>query len=33
MLIIIYEQKLDISWKVTLEVFNILWEYKAWGGV
>lgn len=30
---IIYEWKLDISWKVTLESFNILWEYKAWGGV
>lgn len=30
---IIYEQMLDISRKVTLESFNILWEYKAWGGV
>lgn len=30
---IIYEKKLDISWKVTLESFNILWEYETWGGV
>lgn len=30
---IIYEQKLKISWKVALEAFNILWEYKAWEGV